>query len=64
MAKIEDAGLAEGDPVFVKYLGADKRGKTRMTMANIDQKTGEEIKKEKPAEPESEPAQTKPEKAE
>ncbi len=50
LAKIEDAGLSEGDSVFVKYLGADKRGKTRMSMANIDQKTGEETKKEKSSE--------------
>ena len=64
LAKIEDAGLAEGDPVFVKYLGADKRGKTRMTMAHIDQKTGEEIKKEKPAESESEPTEAESEVAE
>jgi polyribonucleotide nucleotidyltransferase len=43
LAKIEDAGLKEGDPVFVKYLGVDKRGKTRMSMVGIDQKTGAEI---------------------
>ena len=42
LAKIEDAGLKEGDAVFVKYLGIDKRGKTRMSMVGIDQKTGEE----------------------
>ncbi len=42
--KIADAGYKEGDKVFVKYLGADKRGKTRMTMVGIDQKTGAEVK--------------------
>ena len=42
LAKIEDAKLKEGDAVFVKYLGIDKRGKTRMSMVGIDQKTGEE----------------------
>jgi polyribonucleotide nucleotidyltransferase len=42
---IEDAKLKEGDRVFVKYLGVDKRGKTRMSMVGIDQKTGGEIKK-------------------
>lgn len=42
--KIEDAGYKEGDKVFVKYLGADKRGKTRMSMVGIDQKTGAEVK--------------------
>jgi polyribonucleotide nucleotidyltransferase len=44
LAKIEDAKIKEGDKVFVKYLGADKRGKTRMTMVGIDQKTGKETK--------------------
>lgn len=42
--KIADAGYKEGDKVFVKYLGADKRGKTRMSMVGIDQKTGAEVK--------------------
>ena len=45
IAKIEDAKFNEGDTVYVRYLGADKRGKTRMSMVGIDQKTGEEIKK-------------------
>ena len=45
LAKIEDAKIKEGDTVYVRYLGADKRGKTRMSMVGIDQKTGEEIKK-------------------
>ena len=45
LAKIEDAGIKEGDTVYVRYLGADKRGKTRMSMVGIDQKTGAEIKK-------------------
>ncbi|MCL2889742.1 MAG: polyribonucleotide nucleotidyltransferase, partial [Alphaproteobacteria bacterium] len=45
LAKIEDAKLKEGDKVFVKYLGVDKRGKTRFSMVGIDQKTGEEKKK-------------------
>ena len=48
--KIEDANLKEGDEVYVKYTGVDKRGKTRFSMVGIDQKTGKEIKKEKPAE--------------
>ena len=43
--KIEDAKLKEGDKVFVKYIGTDKRGKTRLSMVGIDQKTGKEIKK-------------------
>lgn len=44
LEKIEDAGFKEGDSVYVKYLGADKRGKTRMSMVGIDQKTGKETK--------------------
>ena len=42
---IDDAKLKEGDKVFVKYLGVDKRGKTRMSMVGINQKTGAEEKK-------------------
>ncbi|MBD5391382.1 polyribonucleotide nucleotidyltransferase [bacterium] len=42
--KIADAGYKEGDAVYVKYMGTDKRGKTRMTMVGIDQKTGSEVK--------------------
>ncbi|MDR0967434.1 MAG: polyribonucleotide nucleotidyltransferase [Rickettsiales bacterium] len=42
--KIEDAKLKEGDKVFVKYLGVDKRGKTRLSMVGINQKTGKEEK--------------------
>ena len=42
--KIEDAKIKEGDTVYVRYLGADKRGKTRMSMVGIDQKTGKEVK--------------------
>ncbi len=45
LAKIEDAGFKEGDKVYVRYLGPDKRGKTRMSMVGIDQKTGTETKK-------------------
>ncbi len=45
IAKIEDTKIKEGDTVYVRFLGADKRGKTRMSMVGIDQKTGEEIKK-------------------
>lgn len=46
IAKIEDTKIKEGDTVYVRYLGADKRGKTRMSMVGIDQKTGKEIVKE------------------
>ena len=47
LEKIEDAKLKEGDKVFVRYLGPDKRGKTRMSMVGIDQKTGKEIETKK-----------------
>ncbi|MDR1071950.1 MAG: polyribonucleotide nucleotidyltransferase [Rickettsiales bacterium] len=40
IAKIEDAKLKEGDRVWVKYLGRDNRGKTRLSMKGINQKTG------------------------
>ncbi|MDR0448899.1 MAG: polyribonucleotide nucleotidyltransferase [Rickettsiales bacterium] len=39
--RIEDAKLREGDKVFVEYLGADKRGKTRLSMVGINQKNGQ-----------------------
>ena len=42
LKKIEDAGFKEGDTVYVKYLGVDNRGKTRLSMVGIDQKTGKE----------------------
>ena len=45
IAKIEDTKIKEGDTVYVRFLGADKRGQTRMSMGGLDQKTGEEIKK-------------------
>lgn len=44
MEKIEEAKIKEGDKVFVKYMGTDKRGKTKMSMVGIDQKTGKEVK--------------------
>ena len=44
LKKIEDAKIKEGDKVFVRYLGTDKRGKTRLSMVGIDQKTGKETK--------------------
>lgn len=40
---IADTGIKEGDKVFVRYLGADKRGKTRLSMIGIDQKTGKDL---------------------
>jgi len=42
--------VKEGDQVYVKLLGFDDRGKVRLSMKMVDQKTGEEIKKEDAAE--------------
>ncbi|MEM6900967.1 MAG: polyribonucleotide nucleotidyltransferase, partial [Pseudomonadota bacterium] len=42
--------LKEGQEVKVKLLGFDDRGKVRLSMKVVDQETGEEIKKEEPAE--------------
>ena len=41
--------LKEGQEVKVKLLGFDDRGKVRLSMKIVDQETGEEIKKEEPA---------------
>ncbi len=35
--------LSEGDEVYVKLMGFDKRGKTRLSMKVVDQETGEEL---------------------
>ena len=43
LKKIEDAGIKEGDTVYVRYLGIDNRGKTRLSMLGINQETGEEV---------------------
>lgn len=42
--------LKEGDKVWVKLMGFDERGKVRLSMKVVDQKTGQEIKQEKAAE--------------
>ncbi|KRS13348.1 polynucleotide phosphorylase/polyadenylase [Roseovarius atlanticus] len=42
--------LKEGQDVWVKLLGFDDRGKVRLSMKVVDQETGEEAKKEEPAE--------------
>ncbi len=42
--------LKEGQEVWVKLLGFDDRGKVRLSMKVVDQETGEEAKKEEPAE--------------
>ncbi|MEM9902005.1 MAG: polyribonucleotide nucleotidyltransferase [Pseudomonadota bacterium] len=42
--------LKEGQEVWVKLLGFDDRGKVRLSMKVVDQESGEEMKKEEPAE--------------
>jgi len=42
VAKTSDV-VKEGDTVFVKLLGFDDRGKVRLSMKIVDQKTGKEI---------------------
>jgi polyribonucleotide nucleotidyltransferase len=46
VAKTTDV-VKEGDKVWVKLLGFDERGKVRLSMKVVDQKTGEEIKQER-----------------
>jgi polyribonucleotide nucleotidyltransferase len=41
--KVTDV-VNEGDLVWVKVLGIDDRGKVRLSMKVVDQKTGTEIK--------------------
>ncbi|CAN5369515.1 polyribonucleotide nucleotidyltransferase [soil metagenome] len=38
--------VKEGDKVWVKLVGFDERGKVRLSMKVVDQKTGQEIKQE------------------
>jgi polyribonucleotide nucleotidyltransferase len=45
VANVKDV-VKEGDKVWVKLLGFDERGKVRLSMKIVDQKTGEEIKPE------------------
>jgi polyribonucleotide nucleotidyltransferase len=44
--KVSDV-VKEGDEVYVKLLGFDDRGKVRLSMKIVDQKTGKEIPQEK-----------------
>ena len=44
VAKVSDV-VKEGDAVKVKLLGFDPRGKVRLSMKQVDQKTGEDISK-------------------
>ena len=49
VAKTSDV-VKEGQKVFVKLMGFDERGKVRLSMKVVDQETGKEIVREKPAE--------------
>jgi polyribonucleotide nucleotidyltransferase len=44
VAKVSDV-VKEGDKVKVKLLGFDQRGKVRLSMKAVDQKTGEDLSK-------------------
>jgi polyribonucleotide nucleotidyltransferase len=55
VAKTSDV-VKEGDKVFVKLMGFDERGKVRLSMKVVDQKTGKEIVKEKKADSEEDAA--------
>ena len=47
--KVSDV-VNEGDAVKVKLLGFDNRGKVRLSMKQVDQKTGEDLSKKQAAE--------------
>jgi polyribonucleotide nucleotidyltransferase len=51
VAKTADV-VKEGQKVFVKLMGFDERGKVRLSMKVVNQETGEELPREKPAEKE------------
>ncbi|MDH4983110.1 polyribonucleotide nucleotidyltransferase [Hyphomicrobium sp. D-2] len=52
--------VKEGQEVYVKLLGFDERGKTRLSMKIIDQTTGQEIPRAEGEEPEPEMSATRP----
>jgi polyribonucleotide nucleotidyltransferase len=51
--KVTDV-VKEGDKVKVKFLGADERGKVRLSMKVVDQETGEDLTEKLKAEREAE----------
>jgi len=52
--------VKEGQEVYVKLLGFDDRGKTRLSMKIVDQTTGEEIPRAEGEEPEQEFSASRP----
>ena len=55
--------VSEGDTVKVKLLGFDNRGKVKLSMKEVDQKTGKEIISESEETSEDTPKEKKPKKA-
>ena len=55
--------VSEGDIVKVKLLGFDNRGKVKLSMKEVDQKTGKEITSESTQTFEESPKEKKPKKA-
>jgi len=55
--------VSEGDVVKVKLLGFDNRGKVKLSMKEVDQKTGKEIISESEETSEEPPKEKKPKKA-
>jgi len=55
--------VSEGDVVKVKLLGFDNRGKVKLSMKEVDQKTGKEIISESEETSEDTPKEKKPKKA-
>ena len=55
--------VSEGDIVKVKLLGFDNRGKVKLSMKEVDQKTGKEIISESEETSEDTPKEKKPKKA-
>ena len=53
--KVTDV-VKEGDKVKVKLLGFDERGKVRLSMKVVDQKTGEDLEKKQRTSPKPPPA--------
>ena len=55
--------VSEGDIVKVKLLGFDNRGKVKLSMKEVDQKTGKEIISDSEEISEEPPKEKKPKKA-
>ena len=59
VAKTTDV-VKEGDTIKVKLLGFDDRGKVRLSMKAVDQKTGEDLTKKAKEEAKDEPKPAQP----